>query len=224
MPRRRKRPRSAHAAAASAAVASSAPHNAATSNGGYVHNDNRASSSSGGAGGGAGAASSSSPPLCIDASTMQSTGSAAAWAALKDASLTPKQRADRVFAWLIAPMDVDTFFANYYEQQPLFIKRKAPKYYHGILTSNTIRGSLLHKSVLSSLPNSPDHICRACCCGRARPAALQEAHVRGGCGRDTVQGLQAAPSEWHWHCWRGGVDQVHLVWSQCAPLVPSCPH
>ena len=44
-----------------------------------------------------------------------------------DASLTSAERARKLFAWLIAPMSVDAFYASHWEKKPLLIKRGARK-------------------------------------------------------------------------------------------------
>uniref|UniRef100_A0A8C4QH03 Bifunctional lysine-specific demethylase and histidyl-hydroxylase n=1 Tax=Eptatretus burgeri TaxID=7764 RepID=A0A8C4QH03_EPTBU len=45
-----------------------------------------------------------------------------------------RERAAKLFEWLIAPMDPDVFFSNLWEKKPLLLRRHNPDYYRGLFS------------------------------------------------------------------------------------------
>jgi hypothetical protein len=54
-----------------------------------------------------------------------------AHAVVANDSFTSKDKARKLLEWMIAPISVDEFYASYWEQRPLLIKRRCPNYYAG---------------------------------------------------------------------------------------------
>ncbi|XP_030628508.1 ribosomal oxygenase 1 [Chanos chanos] len=46
-----------------------------------------------------------------------------------------KERASRLFQWIIHPMSEKSFFRDYWEKKPLLIKRRNPSYYEGLFST-----------------------------------------------------------------------------------------
>ncbi|XP_066532221.1 ribosomal oxygenase 1 [Hoplias malabaricus] len=46
-----------------------------------------------------------------------------------------RERANRLFQWLIYPHQAKTFFRDYWEKKPLLIKRQNPEYYQGLFST-----------------------------------------------------------------------------------------
>ena len=55
---------------------------------------------------------------------------------LNEDNLSSSMTARRLFAYLIAPMDVETFYSQYFEKKPLVIHRHTPNYYHNFFSKN----------------------------------------------------------------------------------------
>eukprot|EP00927_Polykrikos_kofoidii_P039259 TRINITY_DN33681_c0_g1_i1.p1 TRINITY_DN33681_c0_g1~~TRINITY_DN33681_c0_g1_i1.p1 ORF type:complete len:682 (+),score=80.45 TRINITY_DN33681_c0_g1_i1:88-2046(+) len=106
---------------------------------------------------------------------------------------------EEAFAWLIEPVSVETFFAEYWEKKPLHIARNQPSRHAGLFTQEAITKQLRTKDGLQY----GKEINVARCVkgkqvmhngtGRAQPADIQR-RVREGCSVQVVHPQRFAPA------------------------------
>ncbi|XP_070614312.1 ribosomal oxygenase 1 [Erythrolamprus reginae] len=58
-----------------------------------------------------------------------------------------RERASKLFQWLIAPLSSQEFFQHYWEKSPLLIHRNNPSYYQGLFSTAEFDGILRNHSV-----------------------------------------------------------------------------